>query len=110
MLMELGVQQHKGWSPDHLTGPPDLVVVGNVCRADNPEAIAAQERGLRTVSMPQALEALFIGDRQSLVIAGISVIGTAAMTLFEIFIAFVQAYIFTILSAIFIGAGLSHEH
>jgi F-type H+-transporting ATPase subunit a len=52
----------------------------------------------------------FIFMSQSFVIAGVSVLGTAAMTLFEIFIAFVQAYIFTILSAIFIGAGLLHEH
>jgi F-type H+-transporting ATPase subunit a len=52
----------------------------------------------------------FIFMSQMYAIAVISVIGTAAMTLLEIFIAFVQAYIFTILSAIFIGAGLSHEH
>ena len=52
----------------------------------------------------------FIFMSQSYVIAVVSVLGTAAMTLFEIFVAFVQAYIFTVLSAIFIGAGLSHEH
>jgi F-type H+-transporting ATPase subunit a len=52
----------------------------------------------------------FIFMSQSFLIASISVLGTAAMTLFEIFVAFVQAYIFTILSAIFIGAGLAHEH
>jgi F-type H+-transporting ATPase subunit a len=52
----------------------------------------------------------FIFMSKMYVIAAISVFGVAAMTLFEIFVAFVQAYIFTILSAIFIGAGLSHEH
>jgi F-type H+-transporting ATPase subunit a len=52
----------------------------------------------------------FIFMSKMYVIAAISVFGAAAMTLFEIFVAFVQAYIFTILSAIFIGAGLSHEH
>jgi F-type H+-transporting ATPase subunit a len=52
----------------------------------------------------------FIFMSKNFVIAGISVLGAAAMTLFEIFVAFVQAYIFTVLSAIFIGAGLSHEH
>jgi F-type H+-transporting ATPase subunit a len=52
----------------------------------------------------------FIFMSQMYAIAVISVIGTAAMTMFEIFVSFIQAYIFTILSAIFIGAGLSHEH
>lgn len=52
----------------------------------------------------------FIFMSQSYIIAVVSVAGAAAMTMFEIFVAFVQAYIFTILSAIFIGAGLSHEH
>ncbi|MEN8151422.1 MAG: F0F1 ATP synthase subunit A [Planctomycetota bacterium] len=36
--------------------------------------------------------------------------GSTAMILFEIFIALVQAYIFTILSAIYIGLSLAEEH
>ena len=53
---------------------------------------------------------VFIFASQIYAIAVISVVGTAAMTLFEIFVSIIPAYIFTILSAIFIGAGLSHEH
>jgi len=37
-------------------------------------------------------------------------LGAVAMTSFEIFIALVQAYIFTILSAIYIGLSLAEEH
>jgi F-type H+-transporting ATPase subunit a len=36
--------------------------------------------------------------------------GAVAMICFEIFIALVQAYIFTILSAIYIGLSLAEEH
>ena len=36
--------------------------------------------------------------------------GYLAITAFEIAIAFIQAYIFTMLSAVFVGMSLSHEH
>ena len=42
--------------------------------------------------------------------AGASAFGYLAITAFEIAIAFIQAYIFTMLSAVFVGASLSHEH
>jgi F-type H+-transporting ATPase subunit a len=38
-----------------------------------------------------------------------SVLGAAALTLLEIFVAFLQAYIFTFLSALFIGMAV-HPH
>ena len=52
----------------------------------------------------------FIFLSKSFAIGVVSLGGVVAITLFEIFVSFVQAYIFTTLSAIFIGAGLSHEH
>ncbi len=36
--------------------------------------------------------------------------GLVAISIFEILIAFIQAYIFTILSCVFVGAAVSHEH
>ena len=36
------------------------MIVGNVCRRDNPEARAAIDGGLRYASMPGALEELFL--------------------------------------------------
>jgi len=42
--------------------------------------------------------------------AGASAVGFLAITAFEIAIAFIQAYIFTVLSCVFVGASLSHEH
>ncbi len=49
---------------------PDLVVVGNVVRAVNPEATAMRERGLAHVSFPQALGDLFIAPRHGVVVVG----------------------------------------
>jgi UDP-N-acetylmuramate: L-alanyl-gamma-D-glutamyl-meso-diaminopimelate ligase len=49
---------------------PDLVVVGNVVRAANPEAAAMRQRGLGPVSYPQALGALLSAGRHGCVVAG----------------------------------------
>jgi UDP-N-acetylmuramate: L-alanyl-gamma-D-glutamyl-meso-diaminopimelate ligase len=49
---------------------PDLVVVGNVVRAVNPEAAAMRERGLPHVSFPAALGELFIAPRHGVVVVG----------------------------------------
>ncbi|MFH1282135.1 MAG: F0F1 ATP synthase subunit A [bacterium] len=46
----------------------------------------------------------------SVIIAPISVITDIALSLLEIFIAFLQAYIFTLLTAIFLGASVKPEH
>jgi F-type H+-transporting ATPase subunit a len=44
----------------------------------------------------------------SVFVAPVSVALALAIYMLEIFVAFVQAYIFTMLSALFIGAGLAH--
>jgi len=69
-LADWGVETYKGFSAEHLVPPPDLVVVGNVCRRDNPEARAAIDGGLPYLSMPGTLEQLFLAERKSFVVAG----------------------------------------
>jgi UDP-N-acetylmuramate: L-alanyl-gamma-D-glutamyl-meso-diaminopimelate ligase len=69
-LLEWGVQTVRGYDAAHLTPRPDLVVVGNVCRRDNPEARAAIDGGLPYLSLPGALEQLFLPGRTSFVLAG----------------------------------------
>ncbi len=69
-LLEWGVRTMRGYDPAHLEPKPDLVVVGNVCRRDNVEARAAIDGGLPYLSMPGALEQLFLQDRQCFVVAG----------------------------------------
>ncbi len=70
ILAGLGVETMRGWDPAHLAGSPDLVVIGNVCRPDNPEARAAIDRGLSYTSMAGALQTHFLTNRKSFVVAG----------------------------------------
>jgi UDP-N-acetylmuramate: L-alanyl-gamma-D-glutamyl-meso-diaminopimelate ligase len=69
-LEELGIQCLEGWRSSNLDANPDLVVVGNVCRRDNPEAQEAITRGLPTVSMPGALAEQVLSHRRPFVVAG----------------------------------------
>lgn len=69
-LQAWGIETMQGFDPGHLDTDTELVVVGNACRKDNPEAKAAQERGLRVMSFPQTLSELFIQKHRSIVIAG----------------------------------------
>ena len=70
-LARWGIEVMTPYLPANLDrARPDLVVVGNVVRAVNPEAAAMRERGLKHVSFPQALGDLFIGPRQGVVVVG----------------------------------------
>jgi UDP-N-acetylmuramate: L-alanyl-gamma-D-glutamyl-meso-diaminopimelate ligase len=70
-LERWGIEVMQGYRPENLDrARPDVVVVGNVVRAVNPEAAAMRERGLPHVSFPQALGELFIGPRHGVVVAG----------------------------------------
>jgi UDP-N-acetylmuramate: L-alanyl-gamma-D-glutamyl-meso-diaminopimelate ligase len=69
-LRDLGIACLDGWNPENLHTNPDLVVVGNVCRRDNPEVTEAMVRSLPTVSMPGALGAEVLANRKSFVVAG----------------------------------------
>src|SRR5690606_22086171 len=54
-------------------------------------------------------EAVASVNFQFTITAVIGVLGSAAFTLLELFVAFLQAYIFTFLSALFIGAAIHHH-
>jgi UDP-N-acetylmuramate: L-alanyl-gamma-D-glutamyl-meso-diaminopimelate ligase len=69
-LEEVGIECLAGWKSSNLDATPNLVVVGNVCRPDNPEAQEAMKRGLQTVSMPDALAEHVLARREPLVVAG----------------------------------------
>lgn len=69
-LQAWGVRCRSGFDPAHLEPAPDLVVIGNVCRRDNPEAVAAFERGLRVTHIAGALGELVLGGTSPLVVAG----------------------------------------
>ena len=69
-LQAWGIPTRQGFDPAHLDPDTDLVIVGNVCRKDNPEAQAALQRGLKVMSFPQALSEFFIAGKTSVVVAG----------------------------------------
>jgi UDP-N-acetylmuramate: L-alanyl-gamma-D-glutamyl-meso-diaminopimelate ligase len=69
-LASRGITIKEGYGNENLEPPPDLVVVGNVVRRDNPEAVATLEGGLSYCSMPQALHRFFLNSSQSVVAAG----------------------------------------
>jgi UDP-N-acetylmuramate: L-alanyl-gamma-D-glutamyl-meso-diaminopimelate ligase len=69
-LERLGITIMEGYSPSNLDHRPDLVVIGNICKSDHPEAAAARERGLFYASMPRTVGDLFLKQKRSIVVAG----------------------------------------
>jgi UDP-N-acetylmuramate: L-alanyl-gamma-D-glutamyl-meso-diaminopimelate ligase len=70
LLEGLGIPIQNGYSPANLEPVPDLVVVGNVIRRENPEAQAVLAENLPRLSLPEALNRFLVGHRQSIVVAG----------------------------------------
>jgi len=69
-LQGLGIEVMEGYRAENLDWGPDVVVVGNICRKDHVEAVAAQQRGLKLTSFPAVMEEQFLVDRHAVVIAG----------------------------------------
>lgn len=69
-LAEWGVRLLPGFDPAHLADRPDLVVIGNVCRKDNPEARAAIDGGLRYTHIAGALREFALAGTRPLVVGG----------------------------------------
>lgn len=69
-LAQWGIRLMQGFDPAHLHPAPDLVVIGNVCRPDNPEARAAVDRSLKFCSMAHALASHMLAGKSPLVVGG----------------------------------------
>ena len=70
-LAELGIKPFEGYAADNIErANPDLVIIGNVIRKDNPEAKKAIAENFSIKSMPSAIEEIFLNDKTPLVIAG----------------------------------------
>lgn len=73
VLASAGVTLFSGYSADNLKNlarKPDLVVIGNVISASNPEAVEAMNGGYSYSSLPEAMENLFLPMTRNLVVAG----------------------------------------
>ncbi|MCB9506041.1 MAG: hypothetical protein H6700_08680 [Myxococcales bacterium] len=81
-----GLTVQSGYAAEHIPPHTDLVVVGNIARRDNVEAVAAGERGLPCVSLPEALRVFFFPGRTALVATGThGKTTTSAMTAWILF-------------------------
>ncbi len=69
-LAEQGIAVMEGFGPQNLEWNPDVVVVGNVCRRDHVEVLAAKDKRIPLTSFPALLSDLFLSDHQAVVIAG----------------------------------------
>jgi len=69
-LAAWGVRCLTGFEPAHLEPAPELVVVCNVCRPNNPEARAAIDRGLEVTHIAGALARFGLAGTSPLVVAG----------------------------------------
>jgi UDP-N-acetylmuramate: L-alanyl-gamma-D-glutamyl-meso-diaminopimelate ligase len=65
-----GIDLLEGFSGNNLSYHPDLVVVGNAVRKDNPEAVKMEEMGLYFCSMPQALNRFASAGKKTLLVTG----------------------------------------
>jgi UDP-N-acetylmuramate: L-alanyl-gamma-D-glutamyl-meso-diaminopimelate ligase len=73
VLAQAGVKLLSGYQASHLSAfgkKPDLVVIGNVIRADNPEAVEAMTKGYAYTSLPEAMEKLLLQRTRNIVVAG----------------------------------------
>ncbi|MFO7930799.1 MAG: Mur ligase domain-containing protein, partial [Desulfosalsimonas sp.] len=69
-LKDRGICVTEGFSADNLSHGPDLVIVGNAVKKDNPEAVRVLETGLPFCSMPQAVNHFLARGSRSIVVTG----------------------------------------
>lgn len=69
-LMEKGIKLIDGYHEDNLSFGPDLVIVGNAVKKDNPEVLKMFEKNIPFCSMPQALNHFAGEGKKTIVIAG----------------------------------------
>ncbi len=69
-LEALQIPVFQEFSPANLAWEPDVVVVGNTCKKDHVEVLAATERGLTLASMADVLSREFLTGHHSMVVAG----------------------------------------
>ncbi|HVT08642.1 MAG TPA: GNAT family N-acetyltransferase [Polyangia bacterium] len=71
-LAEQAIPVMEGFGPANLDWAPDVVVVGNVCRKDHVEVLAASDRHIPLESFPSLFGKLFLdsGGKRSIVVAG----------------------------------------
>ncbi len=73
VLRAAGIQVFEGYHSDtlsKLSPKPDLIVIGNVIRKDNPEAVAVMRGDVPYCSLPEFMEEILLDQTQNYVVAG----------------------------------------
>jgi UDP-N-acetylmuramate: L-alanyl-gamma-D-glutamyl-meso-diaminopimelate ligase len=71
MLRAWGIDVMTPYSAENLDrARPDLVIIGNVIRRENPEATAVRERRIPQMSFPAAFGSLLLAGKHSVVVVG----------------------------------------
>jgi UDP-N-acetylmuramate: L-alanyl-gamma-D-glutamyl-meso-diaminopimelate ligase len=65
-----GIPAMSGYTPEHITGDLDLVIVGNAISRGNAELEEVLDRKIRYCSLPEAIREHFLWGARSIVIAG----------------------------------------
>ena len=65
-----GIDIAEGFSAEHLSYGPDLVIVGNAVSKDNPEVVHMQRMELHFCSMPQAINTFVAAGKKQILITG----------------------------------------
>ncbi len=69
-LEELKIDIKIGFKAENLNPPPDLIIVGNVVRRDNPEVEEMLRKKIPYISMPEAIRQFFLRGKEVIVVAG----------------------------------------
>ena len=69
-LQEKGIKLFKGYDPKNLDHNPDLVIIGNAITKENVEAKAVMQKGLKYLSMPQAVNRFIAKDKKIILVTG----------------------------------------
>lgn len=64
------IRVSEGFAPSNLAYGPDLVIIGNAVRQDNPEVAETVRRRIFYCSMPQAINRFLVENRRVVVVAG----------------------------------------
>jgi len=70
ILTGAGIAVEERFDADHLTPPPDLVIIGNAMSRGNPEVEETLKRKIRYASLPEVLREVFIRGNTSVVVTG----------------------------------------
>lgn len=70
VLERAGVKLMNGYRAENIAHRPELIVIGNVIRRDNPEAVAALASGIPYTSLPEYMERYLLQKTRNLVVAG----------------------------------------